>query len=514
MTDGTHVAAFLKAVAARTAPEPFPEADLEALKQLGLIDLFTPEEAKQLAAEVAQLEAMHAEIEKEAARAAELADAVTIDTRRTHSILFHLRGVDREEAIVDRLHEEQSAYQSLAADEAKRQADFARLLVKRSELEQMIPFGGRSVAITTTGRVALRDLTVALYRAGDQPFSSYWTQAQAIDAELGRLVNQAAAVHPPLAEALPEVDPVYLWSIAIGLAKQSGTPLEQLPLFLDAYRAVGHLTGNAENRLLAAEILASRGRPVESVLPELTGLIGTVRGLGVASESAVGIAALLLSGRRADGTYATEPFHVFRALTSSYEAAAILAVVNKPTSDLTAAFGRLRTLFGSWGYSASEDTELASAYLAASDLPPESVSTKMAILARGVGAYLEYPLVGSAILASIPVLEANETLNLLEKAYEILGQRTGEMAPPELITLAIRTIHGVNVRSVNELDPTATKAASYPSFSYSNVPSGLWIPVIVTYGYYHATYSGIGGYHPGHAHAVGAAGFGGGGFGG
>ena len=35
--------------------------------------------------------------------------------------------------------------------------------------------------------------------------------------------------------------------------------------------------------------------------------------------------------------------------------------------------------------------------------------------------YLEYPLVAAAILTSIPTLEANETLDLMEKAYSLLG---------------------------------------------------------------------------------------------
>ena len=510
MADCSHVAAFLQSVSARSVQGTLPEAALGALQQLGLVDLLTPEGVKQLEAEVVQLEAAQAAIEQEEARIAATSAAVTADTRRTHSILFHLRGVDQEEAMVDRLHEEQEALQSLESDLAKRQADFARLLVKKGELEQMSPYDGRFVAITTAGRVALRDLNVALYRVGDEEFASYWTQAKAIDAELGAIVSSAAAVHVPLEEGLPGIDPVYLWAVAIGLAKQPGTPAQQVPLFLQAYQALGALTSNVENRLLAAEILAGLNQPIAGSVEALHGLVATVAALGVHDDAAAGVAAILLGGRRADGTYATDSLGQFLRLTASYESAALLAVVNKPPADLQTAFTNLRALFASWGYSASEDTELSSAYLAASDLPAETVGTKMAILARGVGAYLEYPLVAAAILASIPVLEANETLSLLEKAYEILGQRTGPMAPAELLTLAVRTVHGVNVRSVNELDPTQTKPATYPSFSYANVAPRFWIPVFVSHGSYYSTFSAIGGFHPGHAHAVGGGGWGGG----
>jgi len=516
MADCNHVAAFLQGVSARSVQGTLPDADLAELQQLGLLALLSSDEVKQLQDEVAQLESAQTAIAQEEARIAQLSETVTADTRRTHSILFHLQGVDKEEATVDRLHEEQEALQSLQTDRAKREADFAQLLVKKGELDQMSPFDGRFVAITTAGRVALRDLNVALYRVGDQEFSSYWTQAKAIDAELGAIVNQAAAIHFPLSQALPGVDPVYLWAVAIGIAKQKGTPEQQVPIFLEAYRAVGSLTSNVENRLMASEVLTAVNQPIADSISYLTSLNALVGTLGVHEDAAAGVAAILLSGRRADGTFATDALSQFLRLTASYESAALLAIVNKPIPDLQTTFSNLKMLFASWGYSISEDTELASAYLTASDLPPETVGTKMAILARGMSAYLEYPLVAAAILASIPVLEANETLNLLEKAYEILGQATGEMAPAELITLAVRTIHGVDVRSVNELDPTAPKPATYPSFSYYNMPPRLWIPVFVSHGNYYSTFSAIGGFHPGHAHVVGGGWGGGwgGGFGG
>ncbi len=513
MTDCNHVADFLGSVSRRSAQGTLADADLGQLEQLGLLRILAPDAMQQLETEVAQLQAAQAAIEQEQARIAQLTEAVRTDTRRTHSILFHLQGVDKEEATVDRLHEEQQALQSLQADEAKRQSDFAQLLVKKGELDQACPFDGRFVAITTAGRVALRDLSVARYRVGDQEFSSYWTQAQALDTELGAIADHSASIHQSLSAQFPEVEPVYLWAVAIGLAKQRGTPDQQVPAFLEAYRAVGSLTSNVENRLLASEVLAALNAPIQSLSGDLGALTSAVRELGVPGDSAPGVAAVLLSGRRGDGTYATDTLAQFLRVTPSYESAALLAIVNKPFADLQTAFGQLKVQFASWGYSVSEDTELASAYLTTSDLPLDTVGTKMAILSRGVGAYLEYPLVAAAILASIPVLEANETLNLLEKAYEILGQRTGPMSSAELITLAVRTIHGVSVRSVNELDPTQTKPVTYPSFSYYNAAPRLWVPVFIVHGGYYSTFSAIGGFHPGHVHAVGGGG-GGGGFGG
>jgi hypothetical protein len=515
VTNCTQVAAFLQGVVGRSVVAPLSDADVTLLQQFGLVEVLTADERSQLEQEVAQLQAAQQAIADEEARREQQADAIDVDTRRTHSILFHLQGVDANEATVDRLHSEQEALQALEADLAKRQTDFQALLVKKSELDLMSPYDNGFIAATTAGRVAFRDLSVALYRVSDLDFSAYWNQAKAVDAELASISGQAASLESALAASLPDVDPTYLWAVGLGLAKQQGTATAQIPAFLEAYQAVRPLTDNEENRLLAAEVVASLSVPVANSISELTGLVGTVRPMGVPSEAAAGVAAILLSGRRADGTYATAPLGQFLRVTPSFESAALLAIVNQPFDDLVSGFNRLKALFASWGYSISEDTELSSAYLTLSNLPADTVATKMAILARGVGAYLEYPLVGAAVLASIPVLEANETLNLLEKAYEILGTRTGPMSQAELITLAIRLIHGVDVRSVNEIDPTQkiVAAPNYPTFRYYGYGPMIWVPMYVAHGAYFSTFSAIGGAHPGHIHAVGG-GFGGGGFGG
>jgi hypothetical protein len=510
VSDCQQVAAFLQAVSARSVGSPLPDADLALLQQSGLLDRLSPDQRAQLAQQVAQLEAAQKAIEDEQARQQQQSATVDADTRRTHSILFHLQGVDKAESEVDKLNDEQAALQAIEGELAKREAEFQQLLVWKSELDVVTPYNGDFVALTTAGRVALRDLAVALYRVGDDDFPTYWAQAKAVDASLNDLSGRSAVLAAALVQGIPSVDPGYLWAIAIGLAKQPSTATAGVGPFLSAYGAVSGLTSNVENRLLAAEVLSGLGGSVDESVEWLGTLTHELADLGVPSDAATGVAAVLLAGRRGDGTFATDPLTQFLRLTPSYESAALLAIVNKPFADLSSAFQSTKALFASWNYSISEDTELASAYLALSDLPAETIATKMAILSRGVGAYLEYPLVAAAVLASIPVLEANETLNLLEKAYETLGTRTGPIPQGELITLAVRLVHGVDVRSVNELDPTKAVPPTYPSFVYPAAGVRLWMPMYVVHGNYFATYSAIGGAHPGHFHAVGGGGWGGG----
>src|SRR5256886_5516765 len=107
-------------------------------------------------------------------------------------------------------------------------------------------------------------------------------------------------------------------------------------------------------------------------------------------------------------------------MTRSFESAAILSVMNDPSNQLPGKFQSFRSMFGLWGYQTSEDTELASAFLAISDLGPDDVRWKMSIIVTALKNYLEYPLVAAAILTSIPKLEANETPDPLEKTYFFL----------------------------------------------------------------------------------------------
>jgi hypothetical protein len=182
----------------------------------------------------------------------------------------------------------------------------------------------------------------------------------------------------------------------------------------------------------------------------------------------------------------------------------LLSIMNTPPDALAAKFASLRSLFASWGYTESEDLELSSAFLAVSELPVEGISTKLAIIARGLNAYLQYPLVAAAILASVSTMEANETLNLLEEAYEIVGRRAMPMSQPELICLAVRMIHGIRNELAGELDPTA--AARAP-MGVVGGPRFYFVPVIVAHAHYYSTFSGVGGVHPAHAHGWAGGGF-------
>ncbi len=507
MSTCAEVAAFLKEAAARNITASLTPPDLDLLQKLSLVRRFTPEDLHQVEQQVATIQASQMALAQAASQRRQQAEEVARDTQRTHSILFHLEGVDRQHARLDHLQNEQVALKTLDDDLAKRQQDFAQLLIGQALLNSVSPFDGGFLAITTQGRMALRDLTARLYRVGEQPFPAYWDEAVRVDGELVSIAGSSAQIEAPLASAIPGIERAYLWAVAIGLVKTGGEPETRLRSYLEAYGRVKGLSENVENVLLASEVLAVLPRPLDASVGIVRSLMDDLDDLSVPSPARLGVAAILLLGERADGTFAIDMLQGYLTQTPSYESAALLAIQNRPYAELVSKFGNLKSLVAGWGFSPSEDTELSSAYLAASELPVGSVGPKLSILSRGLSGYLQYPLVAAAILASIPVLEANETLNLVEKAYEILGQRTGPMSQAELITLAVRAIHGVEVKSVDELDTTPKAVPTPPGFSYANVAPRLFLPVFIAHNSYYATFSGIGGPHPGHVHAWGGGGF-------
>ena len=504
------VAEFLGQVRARAVTTVLSDGDAAQLTQLQLVQFLTAEEVQTLSAEVAQAPTVSLEVERENADRARLAGELQQDVARDHSILFHLHGKETQAVDLDQEAKDRAQFQAETADLAQKELAFNQLLGKRAMLDSLTPYGDRSVALTVAGAVALRDLNVRLYRFADTDFAAYLAQAQRIDQELDSLATGAATYVRALAGGIPGADPDYLWAIGIGLAKSKPDPATGVAQFLAAYGATANLSSNAENRLMASEILAGDPRPLADEAQALGQLVHDVRGIGVPKESALGVASIVLFGRRADGSFALEGVREFLKSTRSYESAALLGIVNEAPEAVGARFQALRQLFAQWGYRYSEDTELSAAYLAVSDNDPQQVGPKLAILARGLAAYLQYPLVAAAILGSITTLEANEGLNLVEKAYAVIGRRASGLSQTELICLAVRMVHGIRNELVGTLDATAAAAPAAAGGFYG--PHGFFMPIVIAHYGYYATYGGIAGVHPGHVHGM-PTGFGGAGVG-
>ena len=510
----SNVRTFMSQIAAKSVSMQIPQADLDFLSITGYLSMMKKEDYDQASAEVANLTQLNIDQQSEMNYERGEESTLKAEDGKTHSIMFHFENKEKKEAELQTLKSEKDLVSKVEAEVSQRDQKIRELIEKKSVVDRMVPYDGTYLSLTGLGVTTLNDLNVRNYRVSATEFSDFIEESKETTDELRAIAYKSSFYVSNFKTEFSGADLSQLWSVAVGLGKLQGDPNEISQRFSLAMGNLHHFSSTIENKMLAAEIMTSfRPDPsqplteadLQKLTESLSALDHEVRHDKVPKELSAGIAAIILFGRRYDGTFPTDKFVQFSKMTSSKESAAILAVVNIPTDQLTDKFQAYRVMFNGWGYELSEDTELASAYLSISDFEPNEVITKLTIIIGALKNYLEYPLVASAILASIPTLEANETLDLMQKAYSLLGTYATDLFPPELLSLSVRMIHGIKNELVKELDPTAKIMKTPMQFTYipSNVFFIYYAPLIIAHSSYYSTFSGIGGAHPAHVHGVG-----------
>jgi hypothetical protein len=512
------VRAFLAQIAGKSVSMQIQQADMDFLSTNGYLSVMQKEEYDRALAEVSNLTRMNEEFQSEMMEERRAEATLEEEERKTHSILFHLEGREKKEAELESVGSERSIVSREEAEIAEKDSKLKELIQKKSMIDRMVQYDGKYLALTGLGVITLNDLNVRNYRVSDGQFSDFIEESRETAGELRSIAERGSFYEFSIRTEFPKTDLSQLWSVSIGLGKLQGDQNQLNQRFLLALAVLHHFKSTIENKMMAAEIMTSfraagpSQSPADSSLQSQSETLMSLekeirRDAKVPKQLSVGVAAIIMFGRKFDGTFPTDRFVEFSKMTPSYESAAILSVINVPPNapSLAGKFQSFRSLFDSWGYEKSEDTELASAYLSISDLGPDDVRTKLTIILDALKNYLEYPLVAGAILASIPTLEANETLDLMEKAYSLLGSFATGLQRSELISLSVRMIHGIKNELVKELDPTAKIMKTPVQFTYT--PSNAFFiyhaPLIIAHTSYYSTFSGIGGFHPAHVHGVG-----------
>jgi hypothetical protein len=511
----SEVRTFFNQIAEKSISIQMQPSDMDFLANNGYLLILQKEDYDLAVAEVSKLEQMNIDLVniENAQRIAKI--ALEEEEKKTHSITFLFEDKENKEAERDKVEGTKNLVSKMEADITGREATINELIQKKSKIDRMVPYNGIYLSLTGVGVMMLNDLNVRNYRVSDEELTDFIKEIQTTFAELRYIAERGNYHVANLKISFPEMDLSQLWSVSIGLAKLQGDPNQIGQRFLFAIDLLKRFDCTLENKMMAAEIMTSSKSDSSqtSTNSDLQNLSETLAALDhqlkheahVPNPLSVGVAATIMFGRRYDGTFPTDRFAEFSKITSSYESAAILSIFNLPSDQLVNKFQSFRMLFNSWNFDVSEDTELASAYLATSDLGPEDVRSKLSIIESGLRNYLEYPLVASAILASISTLEANETLNLMEKASFLLGSYIKDLEQSEVISLAVRMIHGIKNELVKQLDPTATIVNTPVQFTYipTNIFFFYYAPLILAHSSYHSIFSGIGGYHPAHVHGVG-----------
>jgi hypothetical protein len=499
-------------------------SDLDYLSANGFVLRTTKEDHDRELDSVNKLSLLTTQLDTERSEEEQTARALQKDTEKEHSVMFRFEGGEKKEELGEQIQSETAAVSKEEAELNALEADVNKLIQTKSMIDRMVPYGEEYLSLTDLGVVTLHDLTVRNYRAADEDFPDFLAETKATFAELRSIADRSALYVTFLRPKVPELEaedrpagptdqgtpieaPSILWSVAIGLAKLQGDTNSIGERYAQSLKILQDFGSTTPNKLMAAEIMAAAPtQDLQALGAVLNDLDRQLRNQShVPKEVSAGVAATIMAGRRYDGTYPTDRFDQFKILTPSDEAAAILAVMNLAYEDLSAKFQSFRSRFASWGYMKSDDTEIASAFLAIGELDADEVGERLQYIVEQLKNYLEYPLVAGAILASIPVFESHEVLDLMEKAVTLLGGYARGLERSELVALAVRMIHGVRNELVKEIDSTAKMAETPVQFTYSTHPGFfIWyFPVLVAHSSYHATFSAMGGFHPAHAHGIG-----------
>ena len=504
---------------------PILLTDVDYLSVNGYILKTTKEDYDKGADDVTRLSQITTELDMEKAEEEQADVTLRQDVRKEHSFLFHLEPKEEKDELRERIQNEMGAVSKEESEISELEANVNELIQKKSSIDRMVLYNGEYLSLTDLGSVVLNDINVRNYRVADQEFPDFLTEFRTTYTMLRSIGDKASSYVILLKPKIPKIEdteysnndndkgghplvqaPSSLWSIAIGLAKLQGDTNQIGERFIQALNVLQNFYSTTPNKLMTAEIMtAISSQDVQSLESILRNLDQQLRNQGVPKEISAGVSATIMAGRRFDGTYPIDRFTQFRQLTSSYDAAAILAVMNVPYDGLSSKFQVFRSMFTSWGYMTSEDTEISSAFLAIGELNADEVEEKLEYVVEQLKNYLEYPLVAAAILASIPVFESHEVLDLMEKAVTLLSGYAIGLERSELVALAVRMIHGVRNELVREIDPTAKITETPVQFTYASHPNFfIWyFPVIVAHSSYHSTFSGMGGFHPAHSHGVG-----------
>ena len=464
---------FLSQLRAKCITSSISDEDLDYLIRTSYVECLSKDEFEKLSSSVADLSKIQSE--DESAHEKEQADVDTLnhDRKKVHSIRFWFEGREKKELDRKKVQEDE---QIVTKDEGNMHGlddELQPLIQKKSVLDKQVLCNERYLSLTGTGSAVLRDLTVRSHRVGERDFKDFVMETKSTEIELQSIAERASKFYSDMKLAIANIDTTplitndndndedeneddyrikakraessQLWAIAIGLAKLEVDYDKIKESFVQTINTLNELqefkNSNLDNKLMAAETLVASGHTAgEEEIDTLKNIIHQIRqNARVPEELSAGIATTLFCGANPDKL---TRFDNFTKITRSCAAAALLAISKEPEDNLKENFDSFKSIFDEWGISPSEDTDLAAAYLAISG--QNIARPKMNTLVDGVKNEFEFPLVPAAILTSIQALDADELLDLAEKAASILQSQPLclGLTHSELASLAIRMIYG------------------------------------------------------------------------
>src|SRR5262245_15732688 len=246
-------------IAGKSVSTPFQPVDLNYLTTNGYVSVMPLAQYDQAAADVASLIRLNEELYAEEMEARAAADELKKDEQKTHSVLFHFRGLEEKQTQLAEVERERGVAQKEQADVVQKESQIAQIIQKKSMINRMVRYDGGYASLTGLGVLTLSDLNVRNYRVSDMDFTDFLAESRETSVELRSIAEKGSYHVSNLRTGLLDHDLSHLWSIAIGLGKLEGDPNQIGERYLSSLNAIQHLDSTPENKMAAAEIMTSVG---------------------------------------------------------------------------------------------------------------------------------------------------------------------------------------------------------------------------------------------------------------
>jgi hypothetical protein len=297
-----------------------------------------------------------------------------------------------------------------------------------------------NAALTDIGRHVLRELSVRASRTDALPLNDVAEQLGRVGADLENVAKSASYFLAELGPVVPIEALPLLRMVAVGLANRRETPGELAEEFRNAWGSTEVMGGDAQDRLLGAELLNAESADMETLYAPMMRTTEAVRGRAGPHEPAVTVAAILHLAAGPGRAPALEAFTALRGQAGGDEAAALLAATGKSPEEAIAARERWRAQLPPLD---ALDAQLAATYLVAENTSRADVAARLAALAPLLASRYSRPGVAAALLATSASIEPAELMDWLDKAAAVVRARKIAPTDRELDALALAIVHGL-----------------------------------------------------------------------
>jgi hypothetical protein len=186
---------WLSQISSKSITSQISPDDLDFLCNSGYILRTSAADYDQTSSEVADLEQKNLQVDQrlqeEKTEAEKMQETASEDEKKTHGMLFDLHGEDYKDSMHQKLEADQDTISknqvAISADEAS----ISNYIQKKSQLDQLVPYGGEYLSLTGSGVLMLNALNARTSRVSNMEFSDYIREANETYTELRGIAQRA-----------------------------------------------------------------------------------------------------------------------------------------------------------------------------------------------------------------------------------------------------------------------------------------------------------------------------------